>query len=527
MFVATVSVYAWRDWYKAVCGLILMMAVIQHPDMPKTMLGIQGLNPWNVALASVMAAWWAARKKEGLRWDLPRKLTVLVSLYMVIAFVSFLRMMVDREVLHETIGYLVGDHLINVFKWVMPALLLYDGCRSRERFRVALFATLAVYVLLALQVIRWIPLSFAMDGESLEARSHKIISNEIGYHRVNMSMMLAGASWAVFVSSVIGGTITRRLSLIALGLVILLGQALTAGRAGYATWGIVGMSLALLRWKRYLVLAPVLAVAVITFVPGVAGRMTQGFSEETKDTNSRIESNQTEVLDADGTASEPDLYTITSGRNFAWPFVIAKIRESVPSVLFGHGKAAMRRTGITKMLMEDFGENFPHPHNAYLELLLDTGLVGFVVVIPFYFLVLKYSFSLFRDSRSIEFVAAGGVCAALVLALLIAAMGSQTFYPREGAVGMWAAIGLMLRVWMERQKAEAMSRQPEAPSATAAPPPAAAAPNGFNARIRTQHVLARQTPARRTAGSPQPRARARRTADSQAGLDGYLWRNAA
>jgi hypothetical protein len=43
---------------------------------------------------------------------------------------------------------------------------------------------------------------------------------------------------------------------------------------------------------------------------------------------------------------------------------------------------------------------------------------------------------------------------ALILALLVAAFGSQTFYPREGAVGMWAAIGLMLRLMVEKQKAE-------------------------------------------------------------------------
>jgi hypothetical protein len=42
---------------------------------------------------------------------------------------------------------------------------------------------------------------------------------------------------------------------------------------------------------------------------------------------------------------------------------------------------------------------------------------------------------------------------ALVLALLIAGMGSQTFYPREGALGIWAAIGITLRVWVERARA--------------------------------------------------------------------------
>ena len=43
----------------------------------------------------------------------------------------------------------------------------------------------------------------------------------------------------------------------------------------------------------------------------------------------------------------------------------------------------------------------------------------------------------------------------LVLALMIGAFGGQTFYPREGSVGMWAAIGLMLRVHVNsRQAAE-------------------------------------------------------------------------
>ena len=48
-------------------------------------------------------------------------------------------------------------------------------------------------------------------------------------------------------------------------------------------------------------------------------------------------------------------------------------------------------------------------------------------------------------------VAAGGVCFALMLALAIAAIGSQTFYPREGTVGMWCAIGLMMRVHVSLQ----------------------------------------------------------------------------
>ena len=75
---------------------------------------------------------------------------------------------------------------------------------------------------------------------------------------------------------------------------------------------------------------------------------------------------------------------------------------------------------------------------------------------------------------------------ALVLSLLVAGLGSQTFYPREGSVGMWCAIGLLLRVDRERvaraRSASAPSRPPSVPGASeaacaglgGAAPPAAA-----------------------------------------------------
>jgi O-antigen ligase len=101
------------------------------------------------------------------------------------------------------------------------------------------------------------------------------------------------------------------------------------------------------------------------------------------------------------------------------------------------------------------GDAFAHPHNAYLQWILDNGIIGFIIIILFYSAILKCSYSLFRDSRSSIFTAIGGICLSLIGALLIASIGSQTFYPREGAVGMWCAMGLMLRVFVERAKWDA------------------------------------------------------------------------
>ncbi len=471
MFVAFLAMYAWRDWYKALCGLILMMAVIEHPDMPKSLAGIQGLNPWNILMGFVLPAWFLTRRREGLQWDLPGKITVLLLLYLTVILVGFYRMLGDSYMLVEfaqmigkeppTPSRLWSEHLVNTIKWTIPGLLLYDGCRSRERFVLGLTCLLAVYFLIGVQVIRWMPLDSISGGEGLTERSIKILSNEVGYHRVNLSMMLAGAFWAIVATRVLAVRKTAVFLIFAAALTVLFAQALTGGRTGYGTWMVVGMLLAVLRWRKYLLLLPVLLLVVIMFVPAVMERMSQGFTPETIDTNRRI---QEQGLVGDG---GPDLYTVTAGRNIAWPRVLDKIAEQ-PWI--GYGREAMQRTGVAAGLYADLGELFPHPHNAYLQLLLDNGLIGAVLVLMFYITVMRYGLTLLKDTQSPVYVAAGGVALALVVALLVASIGSQSFYPREGGVGMWCAIGLMLRVYVERSRVHAQANE-DVPEAGETPAP--------------------------------------------------------
>jgi len=452
LVITFLALYAWKDWYKSLCGLILLMVVIEHPDMPKTMLGIQGLNPWNILFVIIMLAWLASRKREGLTWDMPRYINVLLLLYMSVALISCFRMLGDRDSLImyasmigkdiPTTADLWSEYIINSLKWVIPGLMLFDGCRSNSRFTMALISVLAIYFLLSLEVIKHMPLSAITSGDSLTARSLKI-DDKIGYHRVDLSMMLAGASWAIFATKELVSRRSHIMVIIAASLIVLFGQALTGGRTGYVTWGGVGLFVCFMRWRKYLLLAPIAVIAIALVMPAAMERMTDGFNLGTRSA----------YVDE----KTPNLNTITAGRNVAWPYVIEKIGEAP---LFGYGRLAMQRTGITAFLWQEHGDTFPHPHNAYLELLLDTGLIGALPVFVFYLVILWISLSLFRDSRSPLFISIGGVTLALVLAQLIASVGSQTFYPREGIVGMWCAIGLVLRIFLERSKVLTTSPKP-------------------------------------------------------------------
>jgi O-antigen ligase len=254
-------------------------------------------------------------------------------------------------------------------------------------------------------------------------------------------MMMSGAFWAVFCLKQFASSKQYWLIILPSCLIIFLAMAMTGGRTGYATWAILGLVFIVFKWRKYLLVIPLLVLIIPIVAPSAIDRLTEGFSpDEALDSR-----------DADFQEDGVDLHLITSGRIFLWPLVIESI-EDAP--LFGHGRNSTQNEGITLRIIQDYGkgEVFPHPHNAYLEWMQDNGYIGALPVFLFYILILKYSWSLFRDNTNNLYVVTGGAALALLGAFLIASMGSQTFYPREGAVGMWAIIGIVLRVHIERKK---------------------------------------------------------------------------
>ncbi len=165
------SIYAWKDWYKSLCGLIVLMGVLEHKDMPRTLFDVPGLNPWNLLFFVVLLAWLSQRRRERLRWDMPRVPGVLLLLGLGVVLLGFLRLLADPHGLGSdtTIAGLVSDYLVNPVKWVIVGLLLFDGCRDRRRLVLGLASILAVYFLISLQVIRWVVPSGALHGGDLSS----------------------------------------------------------------------------------------------------------------------------------------------------------------------------------------------------------------------------------------------------------------------------------------------------------------------------------------------------------------------
>lgn len=452
LFIAGLIRYAWqRDWCKSLCGLVAMLAVLERPDMPKAMFGLNGLNPFNFALLGIGVGWVRARRREPNSWDVPMGLTVLLGLYVLITIVSTTRLFLDPSYLViwqrpdlevRTMGSLIGDYGVNTFKWLLPPALLLHGCRTEERYRWVIFGVLGMYAVLALLVIRQMPLGYLLDGEALQQRAANILQRRVGYHRVDLATMFSGAAWAMLAARPLFESKRFQMALVGLFGITTLGLALTGGRTGYATWVAVGLVMAVLKWRKHLLLAPVLLIAVLIVAPAVPQRLLQGLTGGTN-----------EAL-------------VTSGRNMVWPFVIDKIRQAP---FTGFGRQAWVRTNLRLHVTEITGENFGHPHNAYLEFTLDNGLIGLAILVPLLLLVIWRSVWMFRSPHP-TISAAGGVSLAMTLSYMIASLGAETFYPREGAVGMWCFIALSTRVAWDlaaKTKQQASPAVPRVPAAGA------------------------------------------------------------
>ena len=451
LFIGSLCAYAFKDWFKSLCGLIILMAFLERPDMPRGMMGIPGLNVWNILMFFVLLGWLSSKQHEKRFWDMPGYMNVILLSYLFVVLISSFRTMLDPAPLVAyaqsvnnpsdfNMKSLTIDYLIDSLKWVIPGMLIYDGCRDEERARWAVISILIAGLFLALQIIKEMPISMVTDGTRLQQRAVRVLDRRVGYHRVDLATLMAGISWAFYAARMMFESKGIRFALLMLAGVSFLALSLTGGRSGYLAWAACGAVLALWRWRGLIMLGPVLVVILFFTVPAVEQRITEGFTEDSFETG-------TSKLGVDTiTDSGQDMYAVTSGRILIWPEVIKGIAER-PFV--GWGRKGYVISGVLPGLVAEYGiwiKEFGHPHNAYLQLLIDTGVIGAVPVLLFYFLVVVYSLKLFRKDDPLS-IMVGALTFSLVFTQLVASVGAQTFYPREGTVFMWAAIGLCLRFY--------------------------------------------------------------------------------
>lgn len=439
--------------------------------MPKSFFGIGGLSPFNIVMLFVLIGWFIQKRKEGLRWPTLPTVNKLLFIYLTIVFISSVRMMFDYggfvsfavDLNWPLIpkGDLIKDDFINTLKFLIPGLLLAHGTNTKERADFAIKCMLFSLFLLMVQItIKMLPV--LVSGEDVATRSFRVLNRDIGYHRGELAPLMAGAAWAFMVARSSHINLNINYAGFMWGT---LSVVLTGGRGGAMAWAACGMVFGFLRWRKILFLAPLVVLVVISFVPSIADRYTEGFSEE-----SHTKSAQQRGLDTVDDQGR-DLYAISSGRVVVWPRVAQYI---MGSPVLGYGRKAMIREGINQSLVADgtfsMGDSmFMHPHNAYLEQLLDNGFVGAFFVVGFFIVIGWLTLKKLRDKKltgTIEHSIAS-MTLGFVIVQLAHCLTADSFYPKQIHTFMWCSIGLFIAShgWKKKNQPQAeVTRQEQRPS---------------------------------------------------------------
>lgn len=440
LLVAGTALYAWRDWYIGLLGLIALSSIMNHPDMPREWFGVTGLNTWNILFCSVFLSWYSHRGGFTENWDAPLWGKRLLVCYIVLVAIAVSRAIVDRSsfpgggaAFKWTPAGLMFDYLLNPLKYLLPGIMLFDGTRTRRKLVWALVAVLFVPFMYSVLVSRHIHAAALSLPYKQQLRVRRHIGKVIGFHANTCSQVLAGSVWGTLAFAMAQKRLIHRGLLLGQAGWMVWGLLLCLSRAGYWAFAGVGAVFSLLIWRLLLIVFPVALMIATALVPAIPQRLMAGFN----------------VADEAGNIVT-DMDEVTAGRTTKlWPHVINAIWESP---VFGYGRLGIYRCSAASPITESVGYVPDHPHNGYLELLLDMGVVGTVPVLGLYGAIVWVSFVLARDKRNRLWRATG--CAALgaSLSLVIMCVSGQSFFPREANQVQWCLYGLVFRVYVERAR---------------------------------------------------------------------------
>jgi len=421
-------------------GLILLSVLVPlsaSTRMPHQLLGITGLNLLNLTLLATLAGLFLLMVFPGIRRPLtlkqlpvPAALLALMVLPMVLAAArgSFSVYLIPDDLrrtgdvsFSDAGGYLrdvlVGP-LLSVFAGQLLGLVpRVDGpvSESRAYLYAPLVGVCALAVLFLVNAFASLGSLWAMADQ--DARN--ALAAAAGMHPNEVSLMFnCGLAWALFTAR--GAPLRSRVALWAVGALMSVASLFTFSRGGFVGMLIVLIAYTLeMRRFMWIVAASVLlAVGALCLPEAVIERLTTGLAES-------------------------DLNALSAGRvTQIWPLLLPVIGDHW---LLGSGmESILWSPPVTSGALV-----VTQPHNAYLGLLLDYGVIGAVMILSFH---IWCWLDLHRLARRVEGGALGGVdpmWAQLVRAtsvmlpvLMVQAVTDNRMTPTPSQTLMWLAIGL-------------------------------------------------------------------------------------
>jgi len=424
------SVAVFADFRIGAVAMILMLPVQDTVLFPHELMGITGLNPANLLLAATLASY-LLRGRQNLAGRLvPPPLAWLYLAPITVAGLigaphaaDIVPDFAERGLLHfsEPLGYLRDIFLRPVLLVLIALLVGAAAARAQkpERFLIpiAISVWLIAAVLIGYVIASGVPISM------LSGAGERTFFLPLGVHANGVGRLLAAAYALLLFPWWETKKPGLKLFLFLTMGVLAFALLLTFSRGAFT--GFILVNLLFLAWKfnlRTLGLALLALGVVAMFAPGyVIDRVTVGFESGSAD-------------------------AVSAGRiEGIW---LPLLPELAKSPLWGHGLGS-----IVWLLPMQIGAvlEVTHPHNAYLEALLDMGVIGLALMLAYFWHVWRGFRALGSNpwlSPEMRGLFQGG--AAALACFLVTGMAGSSLRPDSDFTYLWLAIGLMYGMMARR-----------------------------------------------------------------------------
>jgi len=402
--------------------LLVMMPIEGSYLFPHSVFGVTGLNPLNLVLAATLASY--VVRGQGFGKFLPPPLAWRFIVPIVIAGLIGSRHVdevypyfYEVEVIHFTdaLGYL-RDVLFKPLLMVVAALLIAQAVMRSKKTENFLAPFIIAVWAMSLMAIGYV----VAEGVSLGAlalSSSRTFFSALGMHANDLGRLYAVAyALLLFTWGETKDARLKTILILTMG-VLTLALLLTFSRGAFVGW--VMVNVLFLVWKfnaRTLGLAFLAGGIGVVLMPGaVIGRMSMGL------------------------VGGGDVNEFSAGRvEEIW---LPLLPELFKSPLWGNGLDA---TMWAKALWAEMMLPVTHPHNAYLQAILDMGLLGTGLLLAYYWHVYRACRDLGSNanlSPTMRGFYQGAVAG--LLCFIVTGFAGSSLRPAPEFAFLWIAIGMM------------------------------------------------------------------------------------
>jgi O-antigen ligase len=417
-------VFVLRDFRSGVVLLILIMPISSSFIFPHSMFGIGGLNPLNLLLAATLASYLLNFAGKGaLRGLASRPLLFLYVVPIVAGGImgaghlgQIPAIFHDMEwIEYDGPGGYIRDLVMKPLLLVLFALLVGVGvARSRDSNRFLTPMLVSMWAM-GLMVILFIVASGVSLGQLAGTYERSFLS-PLGMHANDLGRLYATAYGLLLFMWDRTPRHSLKVVLFASMLLVCAALLLTFSRGAFVAFALINAIYLVSRRKlKTLVLGLMLGAPFLYFMPGaVWSRLDMGMGQ--------------------------GVNAVSAGRvSGIW---MPLLPDVLASPVWGHGlQSILWSSGMRGGHML----SVTHPHSAFLQAVLDTGVVGLLLLLAFWFGHVWKGFRRLAREPSLTPELRGffeGAAAGL-LAVTVANVAGSSFFPVPEQSFTWLAVGLM------------------------------------------------------------------------------------